>query len=115
MKFIFELITSPFGLPINPLYEYFILAGIGVIAFRIAYDLAGMIGSNSFERKGLHWFIRLLVFIALWAIVRFIIWIAQNQMLAFIIAGVIVGLIVLVWIIRLIISFVKRKKRERED
>ncbi len=115
MKFIFEILTSPFGLPINPVYEYILLAGIGLIAFRIAYDLAGMLGGDSFERKGLHWFIRLLVFIVLWAIARGVIWVVQNQLLAFIIAGIIVGLIVIIWIIRIIISFSKRKKRERED
>lgn len=49
MKFIFEILTSPFGLPINPVYEYILLAGIGLIAFRIAYDLAGMLGGDSFE------------------------------------------------------------------
>ena len=112
MKFFFELVTSPFGLPISPLYEYLLLAAIGLIAFWIAYGLAGLYGSTSGERKFLHWIIRFVVFVALWAITRFIIWVFNNQMLAFIIACSVVGLCILIGIIRKIVSFAKRKKQE---
>ena len=112
MKFLFELFTSPFGLPINPLYEYLLLAAIGVIAFWIAYGLAGLYGSTSGERKLLHWIIRFIVFVALWAIARGIIWVFNNQMLAFIIACSLVGLCILIGVIRKIVSFAKHKKQE---
>ncbi|MCR4697053.1 MAG: hypothetical protein K5654_07040 [Lachnospiraceae bacterium] len=111
MKLLFELYTSPFGLPISPLYEYLILAGIGLIAFWIAYGLAGLYGSSSGERKVLHWVIRFFVFIALWAITRVGIWIYNNQKLTFIIACIVVGVLILFGIIKKIVSFAKDKKR----
>ena len=75
MLALFDLFTSPFGLPINPLYEYAILAAIGILAFILAYRAAGRFGSDPYERRGLHWFFRILFFVGIWAIVRFAIWI----------------------------------------
>lgn len=114
MKYLFELITSPFGLPISPLYEYLLLAGIGAIAFRVAYDLAGLFGSSAVERKEIHWFVRLIVFILLWAITYAIIWVIRNKLLAFIIACSIAGTLILIWLIRSIISSVKKRKMRRK-
>ncbi len=112
MKLLFELFTSPLGLPINPLYEYLLLGAIGVVAFWIAYGLAGLYGSTSGERKFLHWIIRFVVFVALWVIARVGIWVFNNQMTAFIIACSVIGLFILIAIIRKIVSFAKRKKQE---
>ena len=39
-KFMFERLTDPLGLPINALYEYIILAVIGVVAYKLAYSLS---------------------------------------------------------------------------
>jgi len=73
LKFIFELLTDPLGLPIPYFYEYIILAIIGVFAYVIAYILVGKLYDNDLiDGKTLgklcHWAIRLFVFIILWAI-----------------------------------------------
>ena len=81
MSTVFDLVTSPFGLPVNPICEYIILAVIGLIAYKVAYALAGYFGTDSYNRKGLHWIIRILIFIVLWAVVRFLCVDYQKQKL----------------------------------
>ena len=108
MKALFDLLTSPFGLPINILYEYVILAFVGLIAFRLAYYLAGRFGMDSEERRFLHWFFRFIIFVALWAVVRIIIWLYRNPLYAAIIFGTI-GLLAVVIIT---IKMVKRRKQK---
>ena len=63
-KLIFELLTDPLGLPINALWEYFILLIIGAISFSVGWEISpgGRFGSI------IHWFVRLIAFFALWAI-----------------------------------------------
>lgn len=72
-KFIFDLATEPLGLPIEWYYEYIILAVIGVIAYVLAYEKVGYFYrrdfiSGSTAGSFLHWIIRALCFIVLWAI-----------------------------------------------
>ena len=43
-KFFFDLITSPFSLFENPIYDYLAMALIGAIAFAIAYRTIGELG-----------------------------------------------------------------------
>ena len=64
LKLIFELLTDPLGLPINALWEYFILLIIGAISFSVGWEISpgGRFGSI------IHWFVRLIAFFALWAI-----------------------------------------------
>lgn len=87
MNVIFEILTSPLGLPIHWAWEYLILLGIGSIAFAISYPIVGKLydwGLISGRTAGsvLHWTIRLIVFAALWALVRTIVvkilWLASN-------------------------------------
>ena len=68
LKFLFELLTDPLSLPINPLYEYIILGIIGIIAFKIAWEISpgGKMGSL------IHWSVRLIVFAILWAVLNFV-------------------------------------------
>ena len=63
-KLIFELLTDPLGLPIDALWEYLILLIIGVISFLVGWEVSpgGRFGSI------IHWCVRFVVFIALWAI-----------------------------------------------
>ena len=75
MGAVFDFLMSPFGLPINPIYEYFILGIIGIIAFLLAYRVAGRLGSSPSDRRGLHWFFRIVFFIAMWAVVKLLVWI----------------------------------------
>ena len=62
-KLIFELLTDPLGLPVNDLWEYLILAVIGIIAYSIGWEASpgGLFGSL------IHWTVRLLAFFVLWA------------------------------------------------
>ena len=63
-KLIFELLTDPLGLPINDLWEYFILLIIGAISFSVGWEISpgGRFGSI------IHWSVRLIAFFTLWAI-----------------------------------------------
>lgn len=70
-KFIFERVTDPLGLPIDPVYEYAILAVIELIAYGIAYNkVGGMYHDglirNRMEGSFFHWLIRGFLVIALW-------------------------------------------------
>ena len=70
-KFLFERATDPLGLPINALYEYIILAVIGVVAYKVSYrkvgDMyhGGLISGRT-EGSFFHWLIRLILFVGLW-------------------------------------------------
>lgn len=72
-KLLFELLTDPLGLPIPYIYEYMILAIIGVFAYVIAYNLVGKLYNNDLIDgkvfgKIFHWTIRTVVFVLLWAV-----------------------------------------------
>ena len=71
-KFIFELVTDPLGLPIEWYYEVLVLALIGALAFRVAFDKVGDLyrGTISGKEAGsfFHWLIRTIVFVAIWAV-----------------------------------------------
>ena len=72
-KLIFEILTDPLGLPINALWEYLILAIINVVAFKIGWDASpgGTWGS------AIHWAVRLVAFVIIWAITYGIIALAK--------------------------------------
>lgn len=99
LKFIFEVLTDPLGLPISCGWEYLILAVIGAIAFVIAWNASpgGKFGSL------IHWIVRLIAFVILWAIVYGIIalvqWIFANWVLILCILG---GVVVIGGIIAII-------------
>lgn len=72
-KFILDLVTEPLGLPIEFNYEWIILVVIGEIAYRVAYYKVGDLyhsGSISGGAAGsfVHWIIRTVVFVAIWAV-----------------------------------------------
>lgn len=84
-KFIFDLITEPLGLPIEWNYEWIILLVIGEIAYHVAYDKVGALyhsGSISGRAAGsfVHWIIRTVVFVAVWAVTYGVIWIGKFVM-----------------------------------
>lgn len=84
-KFIFDLITEPLGLPIEWYYEWIILLVIGEIAYHVAYDKVGALyhsGSISGRAAGsfVHWIIRTVVFVAVWAVTYGVIWIGKFVM-----------------------------------
>ena len=84
-KFIFDLATEPLGLPIEWYYEWIILLAIGEIAYHVAYDKVGALyhsGSISGRAAGsfVHWIIRTVVFVAVWAVTYGVIWIGKFVM-----------------------------------
>ena len=73
MKFIFELLTSPLGLPIPWYIEYIILLVVNTVAFELAFAAVGKLYSGNIihgKKTGsvLHWIIRIFAFFVLWAI-----------------------------------------------
>ena len=101
LKFLFGILTDPLGLPVDAIWEYLILAVIGAVAFWIAWEASpgGRFGSL------IHWIVRLIAFVILWAIVygiiAFLQWIFANWIVSICILG---GLIVIV----AVIAFVHR-------
>ena len=110
MKSIFELLTSPLGLPIPTIWEWVILAIIGAIAFRIAWKVSpgGEFGS------AIHWIVRFGIFIILWAVAYGIIllfqWLFDNWI---VVLCVTVGIIVVGIIIWLVLRYKHRKKEDK--
>ena len=81
-KFLFERLTDPLGLPSNILAEYIILGAIGMIAYIVAFRIVGDMyhsGQISTRTDGsmMHWLIRLLFFIPIWAVTYFVIWVGK--------------------------------------
>lgn len=84
-KVIFDLATEPLGLPIEWYYEWIILLVIGEIAYHVAYGKVGDLyhsGSISGRSAGsfVHWIIRTIVFVAIWAVTYGVIWIGKLVM-----------------------------------
>ena len=67
---LFALLTDPLGLPISPLWEYLILLVISEIAFRIAWKAS----PGGFGGSTIHWTVRIIAFVIMWAITYAVIW-----------------------------------------
>lgn len=63
-SFIFDLITDPLALPLSPLWEYLILLILGTIAFHIAWEAS----PGGFGGSAIHWFVRTVAFVVMWAV-----------------------------------------------
>ena len=64
LKFLYELFTSPLGLPIHPVWEWLILLVVGEIVHEIAWWVSpgGEFGSL------IYWATKLCAFVAIWAV-----------------------------------------------
>lgn len=118
LKFIFDILTDPLGLPTEWYWEYLILAVIGVVAYAVAYRCVGDMYSGgmidgSASGSFFHWMIRLILFVALWAVAYGIIaavkWLTDNWMLVLCILGGVVAVIGIATIIAIIIRKSKNK------
>lgn len=104
MKIIFDILTDPFTLPINPFWEYLILTVIGLIAFFVGWDVSpgGVFGSI------IHWIVRFVAFLVIWAITYGLIvlfqWLFSNLIHVLIIT-------IVVLCIAIVIAILARKKR----
>lgn len=114
LSFLFDRITDPLGLPIAGYWEWIILAIIAfstyAIAFRTVGDLydGGMI-SGSAAGSILHWIIRLIVFVVIWAITYFVIWLAKLIFAHWLlIVSILGGILVTAAIVCLIVRYTRK-------
>ena len=97
LKFLYTIITSPLGLPIDPIWEYIILLVVGEVVHEIAYWVSpgGKFGSI------VYWSTKLLVFIAIWAILYGIIAVIKfviSHWIWFTIGGILLLIGAIIWI-----------------
>lgn len=114
LSFLFDRITDPLGLPIAWYWEWIILAIIAFAAYAIAFrtvgDLydGGMI-SGSTAGSILHWIIRLIVFVVIWAITYFVIWLVKLIFAHWLlIVSILGGILVTAAIICLIVRYTRK-------
>ena len=98
LKFLYTIFTDPLGLPIDPVWEFVILLIVGEIVHEIAYWVSpgGAFGSL------IYWITKLLVFVAIWAILYGIIAVIKFVILHWIwftIGGLALLIGVIIWII----------------
>lgn len=113
-KVIFDLITDPLGLPIPALYEYMIMFAIGIIAYVLAYRLTGRFMSNGDIGRGeeaslVHWIIRIVIYILLWALTRIGIVVYR-----FVVDNVVVSIISVVCVVALVVTIIVSREFERK-
>ncbi len=96
MKIIFDLLTSPLGVPIAWYWEFLIIWIISGIAYRVAFALVGRIYDShlifgSLSGSIYHWIIRLFFFVLLWAVIYGIVvavkWVVANYILCLCVLG----------------------------
>lgn len=82
LSFIFDKLTDPLTLPIEPWKEWIILGVIGLIAYIVSFRIVGDLYdsgdiSGSLIGSILHWTIRLLIFVPVWFVTYWVIVIGQ--------------------------------------
>lgn len=116
MKFIFNILTEPLGLPIPCYLEYLILGVIGIISYKFAYKKVGdMYGnqviSGAMAGSFFHWIIRLALFVLLWAAIYGVIYGVKLLIKHWVVISLVAGSISLCWIIAYtIIKIIRCKK-----
>ena len=118
-KFLFERATDPLGLPINPIYEYVILAVIGLAAYGLAYrkvgDMyhGGLISGRT-EGSFFHWVIRAFLFVMLWLVaygaIQGYYFVTANWQIILMIAGSVAGAAMLCMLAVTAMRFVKKHR-----
>ena len=107
-KLLFDFATDPLGLPIGFIWEYIILGVIGIIAFKIAWEVSpgGIFGGE------VHWIVRFLVFVVLWAVTYGMIvcvqWVIANWWLTLVI---VIGALVIALVTALTIKAVRKRRK----
>ena len=114
LSFLFDRITNPLGLPIAWYWEWIILAVIELAAFAIAFRAVGNLYadgmiSGSTAGSVLHWIIRLIVFVVIWAITYFVIWLAKLIFAHWLlIVSILGGILVTAAIVCLIVRYTRK-------
>ena len=87
LKFVFTILIDPLGLPINALWEYLILLVLNEIAYRIAWEAS----PGGFGGSTIHWAVRTISFVVMWAVTYGIItavkWIFAHWVLVLSVLG----------------------------
>ena len=114
LSFIFGKLTDPLGLPIEWYWEWIILFAVGLAAYIIAYRAVGDLYSDgwidgSTAGSVLHWIIRLIAFIFIWAITYGVIWLVRFITAHWVIVLSVLGGVLL--IVAAIIVVLRIKKR----
>ncbi len=78
-KNLYAFIVDPLGLPLDWTYEYLIMILIDIVAYYFAYEKTGELMKRGIvlgkaEGSAVHWIIRSVFFVGVWAIIRFVIW-----------------------------------------
>lgn len=102
LKPIFDLLTDPLQLPLPVVWDYIIMIILGVIAFKIAWNIVDKLEIGGTLGSIIHWTVRFVVLVAEWAIVTAMIkcygWIVSHWILIAIIIAAIVMLIILTYL-----------------
>lgn len=104
-SFIFDMAIDPLGLPVEWYWEWLILGVIEFAAYIIAYRSVGNLYSDGWiygRTAGsiLHWLIRFVVFVLIWAMSYGVIWFAKLFIAHWIIiVSILGGLLTLVAIV----------------
>lgn len=120
LKFIFELVIEPLGLPIKWYWEWCILTAIGLVSYGIAFSKVGeMYHSKTISGRGtgsiIHWVIRLFCFVVIWAITYGVIWVVKFVIRhRKIIILSLLGILIIVILGRVVFRIHKRKQYKTE-
>ena len=99
----------------DSLIDSFLFFVIGAIAFSVAWGVAGSFDCDSNTRSDIHWIVRVVVFLALWALAVGVFWliklIASIPWWVWIIIGV-VGIHIIVGIV--LLNKLKKRKRLKQ-
>jgi hypothetical protein len=102
------LATDPLGLPISFSWEYIVLGVIGIIAYNIAWKVSpgGLFGGE------IHWIVRFLAFLVLWAVTYGLIvcvqWVIANWLLTL---AIVIGTLGIVLATVLTVKAVQRSRK----
>ena len=98
LKILYEILVSPLGLPINPIWEYVIIFIVGEIAHEVAFWISpgGRFGSL------IYWVTKFLVFVVVWIVLYVVILVVKfiiSNWIWFIIGGIILLIVSIILII----------------
>ena len=69
LKILYGILTAPLSLPFNPIVNYLICIIVGEGVFQLPYCYSRKFGAFLENRLVLRWFIRILFYLAIWAII----------------------------------------------
>lgn len=115
MKRLYELLTYPLSVIEDPFWNFVLLIIIGSISFIIAWNFVGETGMRGEAGSILHWTIRIIVMFALCIItsliIKLIVFVYSIPLVIWIIIGVIIALLGLMFAVLKLTIFSKKEKK----